>query len=181
MKNHKIYKNRGVRVNPRSKENIKGLANAFRTDYAKINLHERINLLQLIEIVLPKITNLKFEFILVEKEEMGDVEAAMSPDRMKMYIRNDVYDQLHQEDPRARFTIAHEIGHFVLHDEVTLTRSSQSKHEPFRDSEWQADCFAAELLAPIQACKEYSTIEDIMNVFGISYSCAQIRFNETKN
>ena len=181
MPNHTTYKNRGVRVKPRSKENIKGLANAFRTGYAKIDSHQKLDLLDLIEVILPKITNLKFEFLLLEEEEMGEVEAAMSPDSMKMYIRNDVYEQLHQDDTRARFTIAHEIGHFVLHDGVALTRSSQDKHEPFRDSEWQADSFAAELLAPIQACKEYSTIEDIMNNFGISYSCARIRFNETKN
>lgn len=181
MLNHKTYKNRGVRVSPRSKEDIKGLANAFRDVYAQITLHQRLDLLKLIEVILPRMTNLKFEFILIEKEEMGEVEAAMSPDRMKMYIRNDIYERLHQDDARARFTIAHEIGHFVLHDEVALTRSSQSKHEPFRDSEWQADCFAAELLAPIEACKEYLKIEDIMNNFGISYSCALIRFNETKN
>lgn len=181
MQPQKERKNRGVRVSPRSKENIKGLANAFRVDYAKVDLHQKIDLLKLIEVTLPDITNLEFEFFVLDNEEMGEVEAAMSPDTMKMYIREDIYDKLHQDDARSRFTIAHEIGHFVLHDGVALTRSSKENHEVFRDSEWQADFFAAELLAPIQACKEYSTIQSIMDSFGISYRCAEIRFNEMTN
>lgn len=181
MSLRKLRQNRGVQVPARSKEEINGLANAFRLRFARNDLSQKLDIVELIEVTLPRITNLKFEFEIIDKETMGKAEAAMAPDMMRMFIREDVYERLHENDARARFTIAHEIGHFVLHDGVALTRSNNNQHEVFRDSEWQADCFAAELLAPIEACKRHSTIKSIMDNFGVSRSCAKIRFNEIKN
>lgn len=58
----------------------------------------------------------------------------------------------------ARFTAGHEIGHLALHAsqirEAIVSGTSQglrrerSKVPIYKDAEWQADAFAAELLAP---------------------------------
>lgn len=96
---------------------------------------------------------------------------------MKMFIRKDVYDALHAGDPRARFTIAHEFGHFVLHDGIALARSNARSHKVYEDSEWQANCFAAELLAPKDQCKDL-TEDEIMEKFKVSRQCAGFRLKE---
>jgi hypothetical protein len=49
---------------------------------------------------------------------------------------------------RRRFTIAHEIGHFVLHPERVRPERSGSVTWGSQDYEREADAFAAELLMP---------------------------------
>ncbi|OBX73763.1 hypothetical protein A9308_00710 [Moraxella atlantae] len=170
---------KGVRVSPRSKKSICGLARALRQKVAQAKDDQALDLCKLIELVLPKATNNKFEFVIKNYGYMGNTEAAMSPDSMKMYIREDVYEALHADDPRARFTIAHEIGHFILHDGVALGRDNGSPHKIFEDSEWQANVFAAELLAPLDCCVGLD-VEDVMEIFCVSRSCAQYRKKETQ-
>lgn len=184
MEPHILHHNKGVRVKPRSKKEIRGLSNAFRTQFAKVDLHDKLDLLKVLEIILPKVSNYKFEFEVHSQNVMGDAEAAMSPDAMRMYIREDVYDHLHQNNARARFTVAHEIGHFILHDGVALARYNDGKHKVYEDSEWQANFFAAELLAPYSACETINDIPSLVDRFGISYECAEYRIrevNKTKN
>ena len=51
-------------------------------------------------------------------------------------------------------TIAHEIGHIFLHAEVPMAKNyEQSEIKVYEDSEWQADVFAEELLAPAKLIK----------------------------
>jgi len=63
------------------------------------------------------------------------------------------YDEIEQNIGRARFTLAHEIGHVVLHSNQlsqqigTAARTTNVlKLKPFESSEWQANYFAAALL-----------------------------------
>ena len=49
---------------------------------------------------------------------------------------------------RQRFTIAHEIGHFVLHPERCRPERGGAVNEAGRMEEREADTFAAELLMP---------------------------------
>ncbi|MDH6673187.1 Zn-dependent peptidase ImmA (M78 family)/DNA-directed RNA polymerase subunit RPC12/RpoP [Paenibacillus sp. LBL] len=63
-----------------------------------------------------------------------------------------LYNDLIQNEGRRRWTIAHEIGHYLLkHNEITnktiLSRSSLTQHE-YKIFEQEADCFARSLLAP---------------------------------
>lgn len=89
-----------------------------------------------------------------------------------------------QTAARQRFTIAHELGHYVLHrnesdafeDEIFFRSGEKDL------SEYQADNFAAELLMPkelfTQALnKEGCTIESLSAQFGVSYVATRIRLN----
>jgi hypothetical protein len=50
---------------------------------------------------------------------------------------------------QRRFTIAHEVGHFLLgHSPVVGAFDPRSAGDPYRHNEWQADSFACELLMP---------------------------------
>jgi hypothetical protein len=55
---------------------------------------------------------------------------------------------------RRRFTIAHEIGHFVLHPERCRPERGGLVNEAGRRDEREADAFAAELLMPEHLVRE---------------------------
>lgn len=81
-----------------------------------------------------------------------------------MVIREDVYEAWNDpNDPmhgRARFTLAHELGHLVLHEGPALHRqTAMIKHKVFEDSEWQADYFA-EFLMPTVGCWNLAAQQD---------------------
>ena len=102
-----------------------------------------------------------------------------------IYIKQSVmYEACSKKNPRAVFTIAHELGHYFLHyfpSSVKFARVSECMKVPiFMDVEWQADTFAAELLMPEEACKDMS-IEKIMNVYNVSSQAAEVRWRKLNN
>ena len=57
---------------------------------------------------------------------------------------------------RQRFTIAHEIGHYILgHSPVICVFDDRSADDPRQVNEYQANAFASELLMPEGWVKEY--------------------------
>lgn len=87
---------------------------------------------------------------------------------------------------RIRFTLAHELGHFILNhpfitDNAVLARKgiTEKEHKHF---EIEADNFAKELLAPsfvVHALKDFS-VENISESFEISKSSSKISYNFVK-
>lgn len=171
---HSTY-NKGVRVNPRSKENIQKVAMMFRRIFQP-DVHKPFDILTCLEIDLGKVMEHDFAFVVHGRSYMGMTEAAVLPDKKLMNIREDVYDALHNHDVRARFTIAHEFGHLFMHKGVALNRGD-GNHKIYEDSEWQANQFAAELLAPLQGCVGLD-VQDIMQKYQVSYPCAVLRYKE---
>lgn len=93
-----------------------------------------------------------------------------------------------KNDQRKRFTIAHEIGHYILHGEnpVLDLRKAQTTfnfEKEMRSVEEQANLFASELLAPSKILKEilpnktitFKDVEYISNYFDISFTFAAIK------
>jgi len=91
--------------------------------------------------------------------------------------------------PFKRFTLAHELGHISLHHQFLRQHILHRcyTHEQFvKDIEIEADCFAANFLAPSKACskliltKEFSpgTISFLSKHFNISTYAAALRFIE---
>lgn len=176
MHNNLHLFNKGIKVKPRTKVSIYQSANKLR-QILGIDIHQPFDILYFLEITLQKGTNYKFNFVPKSKEYMGDIEAAVSPDEKLMKIRQDVWEALYDDDPRARFTIAHEFGHYFLHKGVPFNRGNPTAHKTYEDSEWQANTFAAELLAPLEGCHGL-TVEEIMDKYEISRQCAALRYKE---
>ena len=89
-----------------------------------------------------------------------------------------------QTEARKRFTIAHELGHYVLHrNESDVFEDEIFFRSDEKDlSEYQADNFAAELLMPKElftgALNEKGcTIETLAKKFGVSYVATRIRLS----
>ena len=107
-------------------------------------------IVEFIEHVLPQIDE-SFKYEYCQKNELpANVYAYYSPIDNLMKIREDVYIGASNGNSRDRFTLAHEVGHYFLHNEVILTRKSESEIPPYENPEWQANVFAGELLIPSQ-------------------------------
>lgn len=137
-------------------------------------------------------------------EELGltvistpDLPAGMSGSIVKEDDTYTVYVNSRQTLQRQRFTIAHEIGHYLQHrpyldqaDEilnpvkkVLLGRRDSGTPLPVgieaRRREQEADNFAAELLMPEDTFKDFwikaQSLKDVADHFGVSAMAANVR------
>lgn len=126
------------------------------------------------ELVLPKAIP-DFTFLIGDYQEMGSNHGLTFPDENTIQIRADVYDRAITGKGRDRLTIAHEIGHLLLHKNIGLARK-ESPHDAvptYCDSEWQANAFAGELLIYHKLVGNYKSIRNIAEAFGVSEKAAE--------
>ena len=72
--------------------------------------------------------------------------------------------------------IIHELGHYFLHQPEFMSHA-RGNVPRYRDPEWQANTFAAELMAPYSLTKDMS-VQEIMKECGMSKQAATIQYNE---
>lgn len=160
-----------VSVEPMSRDRIRQLAKKFRNIFG---LEEVLNfpILQFIEWVLPE---LGLDFEVVPVDELGNAYGVTHTKKGVMSIREDVYNRAVNGNARDRFTLCHELGHFLMH---TPERVSFARGEvpAYMDPEWQANVFAGELMAPYELVKDMSVAE-IAEKCGMSFSAAQVQYN----
>lgn len=114
-------------------------------------------------------------------EEMGPNEGLTYPDLGEMVIREDVYEAAIRGEGRARFTIAHELGHLFLHRATAYARSEAGIiTKLYENSEWQADEFAGNLLAPIHHIRGLTAAQTATRC-GLSLPAAIVRINKIKH
>lgn len=174
----------GHKVQPRSADSIRELANGIRQIFKIADDVYRVNLVSVLEHILP-LHGIVYAVVdkqdLVNGSPMADREGLCIPDEGTIIIRSDVYDNLCTDQCRARFTLAHELGHLVMHRDIALPRSRTHIHRFYEDSEWQANTFAAEFMAPLRLVQKIGTSpRKISEVFGISFESATIRAREVE-
>ncbi|AKS65560.1 hypothetical protein NJ8700_09220 [Aggregatibacter aphrophilus NJ8700] len=101
----------------------------------------------------------------------------------EILLRESVYDGACDGNGRDRFTIAHELGHGILHRaQIGFARPVDSNTKIYCNAEWQANEFAGRLLLPDSCIKSHSemSVSEIADLFGISYECAQTRVAKCK-
>jgi Zn-dependent peptidase ImmA (M78 family) len=129
--------------------------------------------------VLEEIIDLRLGLVQIEVEEdhvMGDMEGFTDPAGEFIRFSQTVYLQACAHRPRARWTAAHETGHFFLHARKPMTRvASQAALKAFECPERQAHQFAAELLMPRGFIDPATPLSDIMSDFGVSEEAANKR------
>lgn len=107
---------------------------------------------------------------------MPDRDAEMNPFEYCIRVQEPVYVKAMNGDGHCRFTIAHELGHFFMHRTQTLAFGRKAENgniPPYRNSEWQADVFARNLLAPFSMTRGMIA-KQIETLFGVSHSVADI-------
>ena len=161
-----------VSVQPLSLKAIRKIARSFRTMFGlEDNLYFPI--VQFIEWCLPE---LGMDYEIVPVCEMKNAYGVTHTGKNVMRIREDTYIGAISGNPRDRFTLCHELGHFLLHtpERVSFARGEEPA---YMDSEWQANTFAAELMAPYELIRGMS-VEEIMRECGMSFTAASIQYKK---
>jgi hypothetical protein len=77
-------------------------------------------------------------------------------------IHESLFPEISGNDGRYHFTLAHEVGHFILHRDEIFAEEGHfgcfEQEDAPRDlspMEWQADCFAGHLLMPEMMVRRY--------------------------
>lgn len=96
-------------------------------------------------------------------------------DVKEIYVADESYE-------RQRFTIAHEIGHIILHHEAGESINEvdyRTSDKDFNRKEFQANAFASALLMPkkeaIKTWESLSDVDDFAEYFEVSKKAASIR------
>lgn len=170
------------KAKPRSIKEIREKAALIRTvtEMAMNTNTDKFPILHFAENIIPQIAE-DFIFVVETKEEMGDNLGLTDVKENKIKIREDVYDNACNGNGRDLFTIAHEVGHLLLHSEQNIQQLARTNNEPikpYENPEWQADTFAAELLMPRGKITEYDTAFSVASRFGVSYTAAKVRLSK---
>lgn len=112
-------------------------------------------------------------------------EAGADCDTQTITIRESVWQKLLAGDPRARMTIAHELGHILLRHKGHLSRNSGKNFSEATNfetgvQEREAKKFAPLFLAPTQLCSGCNSALDIAQNFQLSGQASEIRWEEAK-
>lgn len=161
---------------PTSRKKIRDLANMLRKITGLYD-EKYFPVVEFLELAMPKLFK-EFDYEIVPFSEMPNEYGVTYPEKNKICIREDVYERAIEGVERDRFTIAHEIGHFILHKpgSISLARTQEDQPIPaYRKPEWQANTFAGELLAPPQVIKGL-TLEEISLNCGVSLQVSGIQF-----
>jgi IrrE N-terminal-like domain len=117
------------------------------------------------------------------KEVMQMVEAFTAYEPPRITVRQDVHDFAREGNPRYRLTLAHELGHLVLHSGGVFPRVEMSDQRvrsiPAKEStEAQAYRFGACFLMPRILASRYKRPEGLARVCKVSVKAAQFRLND---
>lgn len=133
-------------------------------------------IVEVIEHLLPRLDE-NFVFIVETASEMGDEHGRTFPDENVIMIRDDVYEGACDGQGRDRMTMAHELGHLILHEGLPLSRRVPRETIPaYRSSEWQANCFGGELLISAQHINQCADYLDAITLFGVTDEAAQTQW-----
>lgn len=161
-----------VSVVPLSKAAIREIVKRFRKMFGLEDVLY-FPVVQFIEWCLPE---LDMNYEIVPVNELENAYGITHTGKGVMKIREDVYHGAISGNHRDRFTLCHELGHFLLHtpDRVSFARGEVPA---YMDPEWQANTFAAELMAPYNLIRCMS-VDEIVSECGMSYTAAQIQYNK---
>lgn len=130
---------------PLSREQIANIAHMVRKLLGIDDDVYYVNIMKVVEITLKKLIP-QFDIIVIPDENMSAM-AVTYPDEDIMIIKESVYNGAVKGNGRDRFTLAHELAHYILHNDVSICFARGSEEvKVYENPEWQADVFAGEFL-----------------------------------
>jgi Zn-dependent peptidase ImmA (M78 family) len=125
------------------------------------------------------------DYVRVPDTALPEADAQYNPDKRIIYLRESTYSAAQCGDRRAKWTVAHEVGHVALNHKQTRNRSIAPRSiekisQAIRRDEVQAHKFAAAFLAPFHRANfsPLTTAQQIATRFNISLSAANQRIEE---
>ena len=171
----KMLRRKGMVVPYRTKSWLTVRARAVRENTGFANFR-RIDVLGLVENFLDDYWP-GSRFDVLPAAELGEVEAIAYPFESRIVVSDEIYLRAFHGDGHARFTIAHEIAHMLLHRvNISGERHLLGPNETY--SEWQADYFAAQLLVPEHMFGQLLEPNYIAKEFGVSRAAATVALKQ---
>jgi hypothetical protein len=174
------------RVKPRSNQEIRQLAKKLRThfgvtDFVYIDV---LGCLQRDTIWTVRGVR-RLNFLVRPDGEMGrsDGSTISNNEVVTIAVKQSVRDAAFVGVGRARNTLAHELGHGVMHEGPPMHRRSdgntkQGWLQPFESAEHQVGVFAPAFLIDDALAETKNSAEEISLTFGVSMESAEIYFKE---
>jgi len=158
----------------RSERQIEGLASMVRRELAtELNLQPggRIAMQPVLEFFLDSMVDGAF-YEIGNDVDMNGAEGCTDWHQPKITISASTYAKLKKGDARARMTVAHEIGHLLMHTQRPVFHYRTRSRDCHVDPEWQANYFAAALLMPRNTFTKCRTVSEARRRFGVSRGAA---------
>lgn len=195
----------GARVAPRSFEDLEAVAHRAAQLLHPIEAQEGEAIPVLFDLRDPAETGRrlglqrKVEVLTYAWDASEDPEARvrLRGDRLALELREDVWARAAAGEARDRFTVAHLLGHAVLHQELLerpaqpaledrATTTRPDEPQAYESAEWQATTFALAFLLPLDAVATYLarqraasfTLQRFAEHFGVSQAAAVRRIEQ---
>ncbi len=164
-------------VESKSRKDIRLIAEGFRELF---NLENEVwvPIVKLLDAMLLVFDNFSYE-IVPDDIFPPNIHAETDIRTGHIQIKDSVFERACAGEGRDRMTIAHEIGHFITlcFFGFKLQRNmNQVPIKTFNDPEWQAKCFAGELMVSARLTEGMSPVE-IMKACGVSEDAATYQYN----
>ncbi len=160
-------------VEPKSRKDIRNYANEFRSIF---DLNDTIYFP-----VVKILDFLPFPYEIVDEHELSPtVHADADIEMQYIRIKKSVYIGACRDNGRDRMTIVHEIGHLWLMCQNGIKFQRNFQRTPvkrYQDPEWQAQCFAGELLMPAHLIQNMTPYE-IATSCGVSFIAAKYQYRQ---
>ena len=116
----------------------------------------------------------------------GDDPAYVTFKPLTLHVDKEVWKLARDGEPNARYIVAHEIGHIVLHDEFVVAFSddeaAQLRYLQNEESgEWQANIFAAYFLVPDHVARKLADADVIAGLCVVTDDLAKKRLTEARS
>ncbi|XDD52526.1 ImmA/IrrE family metallo-endopeptidase (plasmid) [Leptospira sp. WS92.C1] len=172
-----------------SRKDVNRAADIFRerVDSAGLKMSYPIPIMDILEFgYLKKLYNYEWRTESMQSGLKGYTEFV----ERELVLSEETYEGASAGNSSCLFTVAHELGHVVLHDRQMTNRLYEQKEivklnrgniEAFKDPEWQANEFAAAFLMPFDQVRKILTENnffpetEISFEFGVSDIAASIR------
>ena len=116
----------------------------------------------------------------------GEPPAYVTPDPLTLHVDREIWHLANIGEPFARYIIAHEVGHIVLHghyEKAAFSNDVQSRLKivvKYNSAEWQANTFADYFLVPNDYVSETDTPKDISVKCNVPLDVAERRWTEVR-
>ena len=162
-----------IKTNPLGVKDIADIARRVREEY-KIGFGDCFPILEYINSLYDK--ELIGISILDDNDSYldKDTPALYNAKDNFIYLKESVLDEIENENYRSNFTLAHELFHYLQNQLLGFSFEEVEDRKTYEDPEWQANCFAGELLLP----DEYLDNDDnvfLAKHFQVSLECILTR------
>lgn len=178
------------RVKGRSDEEVRAIAESTKLEY-RVERRRPVNILRCLRSgSIPTLYGRKnLVFKVVDDEELGskDARTDFSDNTVTITVKRSVQDRAEMGVGRDRMTLAHELGHGVMHygdpkfrgtGATGVTELSQDK--AYESAEHQAKVFAATFLIHDEDAAKLLTASEISVEFGVSLLAAELCFERLR-